>query len=97
MSSTTGLADFAKDLSYAAGTGARRLASAVTTSGNIQAKTGVAVSTAGPGLRAALGHVQSRSSARASTAVDAGQIPAIAGHMARQTADQGAALLSGKK
>jgi hypothetical protein len=93
----TTLAELAKDLEYAAGPGAARIATSVVASGDVQAKTGgVTMAVPGPALRSILDQPEARST-RQTNAVSAARVPRIADQMASNALAQGAQLLSGSK
>lgn len=95
MTNQVGLAQFAKELGYAAGIGAARIASSVTAAGNLQAKTGiVGPQMPGPALRSVMA-AYSGDALRSTNTADPSQLPAIAAHMAADALRQGAQLLSG--
>lgn len=87
------LTDYLAQLSYAAGAGADKVASSVTSSGNIQAKTGIAVRTPGPALRSMLAGPRQQS-IQATTSPNTGRVVKVANRMAAETLRQGAELLS---
>lgn len=97
MSVGISLSDYAAELSHAAGSGAAHIASSVTASGNVQAKTGATgPQVPGPVLQSILAKHSGRSS-RSSDATSAAAVPKIADRMAKSALNQGASLLSGGK
>lgn len=92
---TISLDDYLKTLTYAAGPGAARLASSVTTRGNVAAQIGTTgPRRPGPGLRAVQARAE-RSTGRDIDAASEAQIPVIADRAARDALKQGADLLRG--
>lgn len=87
------VAQYADKLAYAAGQGAKKIASSATATGNIQARTGVAVPTPGPALRSVLAG-SGEQSIRATTATNTGRVAKVANRMAKNVLRQGAELLS---
>jgi hypothetical protein len=95
MSNGISLQDYVDELGHAAGAGAARIATSVTASGNVQAKTGfVGPQVPGNALRSILARSSGQSS-RVSNAANADQVPKIANQMAHNALRQGADLLSG--
>jgi hypothetical protein len=89
------LSDYLQELTYAAETGAAKIASSVTATGKVAAATGVNLREPGVGLQAVLARNRQRSG-RSVEQVDSDRVPKIADQMAANTLDQGARLLSGR-
>jgi len=89
------LSDYLKELTYAAGPGAGKIASSVTASGKVAAATGITIREPGVGLQTVLARNRGRSG-RNVDSVDSGRVPKIADRMAADALEQGARLLSGR-
>jgi hypothetical protein len=90
------VSQYAKELGYAAGTGASRLAASLTASASVEAKTGIAVGVPGAALRSVLAQHRKRAGTSAG-GVNSNQVPRIADRMADRALDEGASMLSGGK
>lgn len=88
------VSQYAQELGYAATTGASRLATSLTASASVEAKTGAAVQIPGAALRSVLAQHRKRAGTSAG-GVSSDQVPRIADRMADRALDEGASLLSG--
>jgi hypothetical protein len=97
MSGLVSLAEYVKELAFAAGPGAQNIKTTTVAAADLEAKTGIAANLPGPGLQSVLNRLPGHAPTSTDTATSGAgtAVPQVASRMAHSALNQGAALLSG--